>query len=165
MRPARVQVVCDGNPGRSAMAEVVLRDLLSRSPAAAATEITSAGLLVHQPGAPADPEALTALAAVGLDGSAHRATQFEIDDFPELDLVVFAEERHVGLVASAWPPRGWQERARLIRSFDPVASALRETDLADPYGRGAQAYRQCLKDIRAAAPRVITEIERLAEVS
>ena len=63
------------------------------------------------------------------------------------------------------PPRGWQERVRLIRSFDPVASARRETDLADPYGWGAQAYRQCLKDIRAAAPRVITEIERLAEVS
>lgn len=156
----RVQAVCADNSLRSAMTAVVLADLVSRSSIASLAEVSSAGLLVMGPGAPMDGDARQALADVGLDGSAHQSTQFEMDDFPELDLVLFMESRHLELVASAGPPRGWRERSRLLRTFDPVACALQETELADPTGRGYDAVRRCLKDIRAAAPRVVAALER-----
>lgn len=162
MSGLRLQVVCSGNTCRSAMAEVVLRDLLNRSPIGDRTEVSSAGLLVMQPDAPADEHALAALRKVGLDGSAHRTTQFDFDELDQFDLVLFVESRHVDLFNSASPPKGAREKIRLLRSFDPVAVALKTLDLPDPLGKGQPAYRQCLKDIRSAAPRVVTELERIA---
>ena len=144
------------------MTGVVLRDLLDRSPVGERAEITSAGLLVMQPDDAADPHAVAALAKVGLDGSAHRTTQFEIDEADDYDLILFVEERHVSLFESARPPRHVREKVRLLRSFDPVSVALGTLDLDDPYGHGQTAYDRCLKDIRAAAPRVVDELERIA---
>ncbi|MDE9365435.1 low molecular weight phosphotyrosine protein phosphatase [Luteipulveratus sp. YIM 133132] len=163
MRPVRAQVVCSGNTCRSPMAQAVLRDLLDRSPVGDRTEITSAGLLVLDPGAPADPRALAALARAGLDGSAHRTTQFELDDVEEYDLVLFVEERHIDLFGAARATAGARERVRLLRAFDPVAVALGTLDLPDPVEHGPAAYHRCLKDIRSAAPRIVTELERLAD--
>ncbi|AKU18424.1 hypothetical protein [Luteipulveratus mongoliensis] len=162
MRGVRVQLVCASNTCRSAMAAVVLRDLLDRSPVGSRAEVGSAGLLVMQPGQPADPHALAALSKVGLDGSTHQTTQFEIDEVEDHDLVLFMEERHIGLFESARPSAEARERVRLLRAFDPVAVALGTLDLVDPYEHGQAAYHRCLRDIRSAAPRVVTELERLA---
>lgn len=163
MRPVRVQFVCADNLARSPMAEVALRSAVASSPVVGRLEISSAGLLVLQPGREMDPSAQDALRAVGLEPGRHEATQFELDDIPDHDLVVFTESRHVDLVASSGPPRGWRDRSRLLLDFDPVATALHDTDLPDPRGGDAAVYARCLKSIRTAVPRLVREIERLAE--
>ncbi|YAL83495.1 hypothetical protein ACMYYO_01430 [Dermacoccaceae bacterium W4C1] len=163
MKPVRVLIVGGDNLMRSAMTEVVAHSLLEASSARARTELSSAGLLVMHPGATMHPLALQALSDVGLDGSAHQATQFELDDFLQHDLVIFMDSRHVDLVAGAGPPRGWQDRVHLLRSFDPVATALGERDLADPRIGGAEAVRLSLKAIRSAVPRLIQRVEKLAQ--
>lgn len=161
MQPVRVLVVSSSNTARSVMAEAVLRARIAASSIAARAQVSSAGLLV-EPDAPAEPHAVTALRRVGLDASAHRATQFDFDDIADQDLVLFVEQRHIELFASAGPPRGSTARIRLLRSFDPVATALRMLDLTDPRGQHQPAYDRCLKDIRAAAPRVVHELRQHA---
>lgn len=161
MKPVRIQIVCADNLARSAMAEVVLRAAVAASPVADRTEITSAGLLVLQPGRDMDPMARQVLEAAGLAPTRHETTQFELDDLLEHDLVVFTESRHVDLVASSGPPRGWRDRVSLLLDFDPVATALRDTDLSDPRGGDQVAYARCLKSIRTATPRLVRRIEQL----
>lgn len=162
MRLVRVQVVCNDDTARAPMVAAVLREELRISRAFDALDLCTAGLLVTAEGQPMDAQARAVLTAAGLEVEEHRTEQFQIDSIDEHDLVVMVEQRHIDLVASGGPPPGWRDRIRLLRELDPVACALQDTDLLDPRDRGRAAYEACLKDVRAAVPRLAAEVERMA---
>ena len=75
--PYRICLVCLGNICRSPMAETVLRAELDAAGLDGKAVVDSAGTGDWHIGDLMDPDARTALAGRGYDGSAHRARQFQ----------------------------------------------------------------------------------------
>lgn len=158
-RPYRVCVVCSGNICRSPMAEVVLRDRVEAAGLGDAVEVDSAGTGSWHVGDGADPRALEALEEAGLDGTAHRARQFEDAWLGERDLVLVADSGHLRDLRSLG---GEQEHVRLLREFDPEAGD--DLDLADPWYGDRAGFTRCLEQIERSAPGVVDHVRRrLAE--
>ncbi|MCY7404203.1 MAG: hypothetical protein LH475_06215, partial [Cryobacterium sp.] len=77
LTPFRIIFVCTGNICRSPMAEVVLRDLVTKLGLGRLIATSSAGTGDWHVGEQADGRTITALAKRGYDGSHHRARQFD----------------------------------------------------------------------------------------
>lgn len=150
--PYRVCLVCSGNICRSPIAEVVLRRLVEQEGLSDRVHVDSAGTGDWHVGENADHRALTALQALGYDGSLHRARQFEPRWFAERDLVLALDRGHLRALR-AWAPNDHDRaKVRLLRSFDPALSDAADTslDVKDPYYGGPEAFDQVLTQVEAA---------------
>ena len=129
--PFRIIFVCTGNICRSPMAEVMLRDLITRSGLSRLITTSSAGTGDWHVGEQADGRTITALAKRGYDGSHHRARQFDPAWFTDLDLVVVLD-RSQGRILRNWAGTDHdRSKVRLLLSFDPDQAVLQ--DVPDPY--------------------------------
>ena len=103
IRAIDILFLCTANQCRSPMAEAMLRDRLAARGVDAT--VHSAGLM--EGGSPATRETLSALAAVGLDASAHRSRRMDESILSGADLVLGMTRRHVMeavvLAPSIWP--------------------------------------------------------------
>lgn len=146
--PFRICFVCSGNICRSPMAEIVMRSIADASGFGALISTSSAGTGDWHVGEPADPRTVAALAAVGLDGSAHRARQFETAWFDDLDLVIALDRSHERIL------RGWEPRemarntVQLLLAFDPSGPDTR--DVPDPYYADSAMFDSVLSTIDTA---------------
>ncbi len=129
--PRRVLLVCSGNTCRSAMAEVMMRNL--------ATEwvVESAGVAAAD-GEPAADNAIAALAEMGLDLSGHRARRLTLEMVLHADTILAMERRHLERILEMDP------------SAAPRARTLAESDIADPFGGSIEAYRRARDQIQQA---------------
>ena len=162
-------VVCLGNICRSPMAEVLVRDELSRAGLAGRVSVQSAGTGDWHLGEPMDRRARAELARRGYDGSAHRARQIRPSWLDRFDLLLAmdqANERSLHRMAAsragAGPvsgSSGLSGRIRLFRSFDPDAPDGAE--VPDPYGGRADEFAAVFDMMRAAARGLV---DRLAEL-
>lgn len=122
--PFRVLHVCTGNLCRSPMAELLLRAGLQARDVTG-VEVTSAG--THGlTGCPADPDALLALQARGVDGSAFRARELAAPDVQQADLILAATREHRAAAVVLDPGAAARtftllEFARLAAEVDPTA--------------------------------------------
>ncbi|MEO8907612.1 MAG: low molecular weight protein-tyrosine-phosphatase [Microbacteriaceae bacterium] len=153
----RVSFICSGNICRSPMAEVVFRDLAAQAGHAAALSITSAGTGDWHVGEPADARTVTALHRAGYDGSQHRAQQFDVEQFDELDLVVALDRSHQRIL-NAWA-RSDLDRAKvqLLLDFDPTRPVSR--DVPDPYYSDAAQFDSVLATIERACRALLSQLE------
>lgn len=129
--PFRIIFVCTGNICRSPMAEVVLRDLVTRSGLGRLITTSSAGTGDWHVGEQADGRTVTALAKRGYDGSHHRARQFDPAWFADLDLVVVLDHSQERVLRNWAPSEHDQSKVRLLLSFDSEQAEL--GDVPDPY--------------------------------
>ncbi|KRE31500.1 low molecular weight protein-tyrosine-phosphatase [Agromyces sp. Soil535] len=130
-QPFRVSFVCTGNICRSPMAEVVLRSLAERAGLGDRLAIESAATGDWHVGEQADQRTIDALGRAGYDGSHHRARQFDVGDFPRLDLIV-AFDRGQARILRNWAPSSLdQDKVRLLLDFDSDLAPLQ--DVPDPY--------------------------------
>ncbi len=141
----RVLMVCTGNICRSPMAQVLLAGRLRER--GLETAVESAGTNAPE-GRPADPLAVEAMAARGLDLSAHRARQLTLAHVHAADLVLVME--------------AWQQRE--VERMDPSARGrvhrlgrIGGFDIPDPFGRGPEALAQSL----ALIERGLGELEKI----
>ena len=147
--PRRVLFVCTGNTCRSPMAAALYNDMYTHREVCSAcpdgaptvdTLATSAGLYAVE-GDPITPEAVSALQEAGVvplpgnDYTAHRARPVSAALLEEADLVIGISGRHAMELMLRFP-----EAAPKI-----VAMPM---DIPDPFGRGAEAYRACLMQLR-----------------
>ena len=158
-----ILVLCSANQCRSPMAEGLLTRHLSESPTRVV--VRSAGLFSE--GEPASPEAISALAAHGLDLSGHRSHRVAGSDLAWADLVLGMSREHVRhavvTAPDTWPraftlkelvrrgeesgPRqpaepfaSWLARVHEGRTQMALLGDSPADDVADPMGGPPQAY-------------------------
>jgi len=153
----RVAFVCSGNICRSPMAEVVVRTLAEKNGLADVLELGSYGTGDWHVGEPADPRAVTTLAARGYDGSSHRARQFEVADFDRLDLVVALDHGHAQTLRTWARTPEQRAKVRLLRSFDPAAD---HAEVADPYYGDDAHFAEVLDQVEASAVGLLEHVRR-----
>jgi protein-tyrosine phosphatase len=157
--PYRVCLVCLGNICRSPMAETVLRAALDEAGLAEAVTVDSSGTGDWHVGQQMYPQARTALARRGYDGSAHRARQFQERWLADRDLVLAMD---AGNLVTLRRMAGPQDRDRL-RLFGEVGG-LGEVgggEIPDPYGGNEADFAYVLDLLDAAAPVIAARLAQL----
>jgi low molecular weight protein-tyrosine phosphatase len=155
--PYRVSLVCLGNICRSPMAETVLRASLEGVGLAEAVTLDSSGTGDWHLGEPMYPQARTALAGRGYDGSAHRARQFRASWLPDRDLVLAMD---AGNLATLRRMAGPVDRDR-IRLFGEVGGLGERSEIPDPYGGNEADFGYVLDLLGAAAPVIAARLAQL----
>ena len=166
--PFRALHVCTGNVCRSPMAEALMRSgLRSRlGEGARRFVVESAGTWGHS-GSPMDPNALSALGALGLDGlgpdgQVFRARELVAEHVAAADLVLCATRAHRAEVVVLQPDAAARtftvrELGRLCAAVDPAALPS-----GDPVVR-ARALVAQVTALREAAPPVSLRDDDLAD--
>jgi protein-tyrosine phosphatase len=161
--PYKVCLVCLGNICRSPMAEVVLRDELTRAGLAAAVSVDSAGTgdwhLGERMHGPAEEE----LARRGYDGSAHRARQIQPSWLAGYDLLVAMDRKNLASLRRMAPDAETAGRVRLLRSFDPALAGDDPWDgeVPDPYDAPQEYYTLALDLVLAGARGLASQLAEL----
>jgi protein-tyrosine phosphatase len=141
------------------MAETVLRAALNEAGLAEAVALDSSGTGDWHVGQQMYPQARTALARRGYDGSAHRARQFEAPWLPDRDLVLAMD---VSNLATLRRMAGPQDRDR-IRLFGEVGGLgeVGGDEVPDPYGGNEDDFDYVLDLLDAAAPVIAARLAQL----
>jgi protein-tyrosine phosphatase len=128
----KILTICTGNICRSPLAEEMLRQLsLSKTPA---VEVRSAGIGALQ-GAPADDTVQRIAQEHGLQLDAHRGQQVTTALTRWADLILVMEPHHLQYILRTDPTaRG---KTFLLGHWLPT-----QTDIADPYRKSEDSYRQ-----------------------
>jgi len=151
--PLRISFVCTGNICRSPMGEVVFRALAAAAGVGERFAVTSRGTHGHHVGDGADPRALSALAASGYDGSAHRVAQLSDDDIAGNGLLIALDRGHERIMLE----RGASaERVRLLTGFDPELPV--DPDVFDPYFSDERAFADVLGQVERSCRALLDEL-------
>ena len=162
--PYRICLVCLGNICRSPMAETVLRAELAAAGLDGAVVVDSAGTGDWHVGDAMDPGARAALARRGLDGSDHRARQFQPSWLPRRDLILAMDARNLADLRrmARDPSSQGDDRIRLFGQVGGLTE-VGGGDIPDPWGGGADEFGHVLDLLSAAAPVIAGQLARLLE--
>ncbi|MFD9478279.1 low molecular weight protein-tyrosine-phosphatase [Streptomyces nojiriensis] len=152
----RVCFVCTGNICRSPMAESVFRAHVAADGLSTLVEVDSAGTGGWHEGDGADPRTVAVLETAGY-GQDHRARRFRASWFARLDLVIALDAGHLRDLRALAPTPQDAAKVRLLRSYDPAASAA-ETDVPDPYYGPLDGFEECLELVEAASPGLLDAV-------
>lgn len=154
--PRRVLFVCTGNTCRSPMAAALYNDMVRREVCSACAEDAnscvafSAGLYAND-GEPISADAVTALREahvspmLGNDYTAHRARTVTRAMIEAADEVIAISGSHAMELMMRFP-----EYVGRIKTL--------AMNISDPYGRGIEAYRECLMQLRCCL-QILTQSE------
>jgi len=132
------------------MAEVILLQELADAGLSGKVEVDSAGTGDWHLGEAMDPGARAELSRRGYDGSGHEARQIQPSWLAGYDLVLAMDRANLaGLLRMAAGKSDVAGRIRLMRSFDPAASA--QAEVPDPYNGGPEEYAQVFDLVEPAA--------------
>ncbi len=157
--PYRICCVCLGNICRSPMAEVVLREQLSRAGLAGRVVVDSAGTGDWHIGDRMHKGSRAQLARSGYDGDAHRARQFDRDWLPERDLVLAMDASNLRDLRAQAPAAD----ADRIRLFGDIAG-LGGQDVPDPYGGPAEEFADVLALLEKGLRSLVAQLRDTLDV-
>jgi protein-tyrosine phosphatase len=153
----RICFVCTGNICRSPMAEAVFKRLVRRGGLSDSVSVMSAGTGDWHVGEPSDERTVTALRSRGLDGTQHRARQFDPEWFENLDLVIVFD-RSQERILRAWAGNDVdRSKVQLLLSFDGEYSSG-ALEVPDPYYSDATLFDQVLGTIEKASAALFRQV-------
>lgn len=153
----RINFVCTGNICRSPMAEVVFQKLVDDAGLTDYFTIASSGTGDWHVGEPADPRTVEALAKQGLDGSQHRAKQFEYENFENHDLIIALDRGHLRTLNN-WARKPLDaQKVQLLLSFEENNNG--NLDVEDPYYADEAAFDTVLEGIQSACKQLFQQIQ------
>jgi protein-tyrosine phosphatase len=158
--PYRICCVCLGNICRSPMAEVVLREQVSKAGLDGRVVVDSAGTGDWHVGDSMHAKARAQLARSGYDGAAHRARQFDASWLPARDLILAMDAANLRDVR-AQAPAGEADRVRL---FGEIAG-LDGQDVPDPYEGSARDFADVLALLESGMRRLVAQLRAIPEIS
>jgi protein-tyrosine phosphatase len=163
LRRVRILFICMGNICRSPTAEGVMRAILREEGLQDVVEVESAGTGGWHAGDAADSRAIAAARARGieLDGTARQVTR---DDFALFDLILAMDPDNLRELRSIASDREAIARTRLLREFDPEASAHQSLAVPDPYYGGDQGFEDVLDLVDAACRGLLAELRASGRV-
>ena len=107
-------------------------------------------------GRPASPNAVQAVAEIGLDLSAHATRFLPAVDLNEYSLFVGLGEEHADILRSIGIPANLVRVLHRVPNTDDVYDL--RMDIIDPYGGDLNAYRRCRDDIVGAVKALIATL-------
>lgn len=144
-----VLFVCSGNTCRSPMASALLRDALADRPEdGISTEVRSAGASAFG-GSPASPEAIEAMARLGIDLTTHRSAALTRELVRNAERVYTMTEAHRLAVLTLDPTA--DDR---VLPLDP------EGDVPDPYGGDIDQYVQTAERLLRLVKSRLAELDK-----
>ena len=149
----KILFVCTGNTCRSPMAEVIFNSLAEQSNLDWRAESAGVAAVGDRP---ASPNAVQAVAEIGLDLSAHRTRFLPSVDLNEYSLFVGLGEEHADILRSLGIPANM---VRVLHRAPNTADIYDlRMDIVDPYGGDINAYRKCRDDITGAVKALIATL-------
>jgi tRNA threonylcarbamoyl adenosine modification protein (Sua5/YciO/YrdC/YwlC family) len=136
--------ICSGNTCRSPMAEAIAKKYLADRMSVSPEELEDRGISVMSagsfamPGAPAAPQAVEALKAMGLDLSRHRSQALSVELVHQADSIYAMTRNHAKTVVSLVPAA-----ADKVSALDP------DRDIEDPIGSDLPVYIQVADLLKA----------------
>ncbi len=107
-------------------------------------------------GQPASPEAIRALANVGIDITHHRSRRVEKELVDKAALILAMTRTHVDILLRHFPQAA--EKVFLVREFEEIQP--QQIDISDPIGRGQEEYDECRDSLLAAIPGILKQIDQ-----
>ena len=146
----KIVFVCHGNICRSAMAEFVMKDEVSRAGRENEFEISSAAVSTEQIGNDMYPPAQLKLREKGVPFTRHSAHQITRREFDEADLVVLMDASNRRILSRLIPGSDSSTKTALLMDFTGTPR-----DVADPWYTGdfEATYRDVLAGCRAILSR------------
>jgi protein-tyrosine phosphatase len=148
--------VCLGNICRSPTAEGVMRAVVAEAGMSEQVELDSAGTGSWHVGSPPDKRASAAAGARGVT-LAGQARQVRPADFADFDLILAMDRANLRDLEALAGGRA-DGRIRLLREFDPAASAAGDLDVPDPYYGATGGFEEVFDLVDAACRGLLEEI-------
>ena len=127
--------VCTGNLCRSPMAAGLMRERLAEEGMDSRHRVASAGTWGVD-GRPAAENAVVVMRERGIDISDHTARTIRSEHVAEADLILAMSREHEAMIRNTWPQYAWK-----VHRLSEIAG--KRKDVADPYGRPIEDYRDC----------------------
>jgi protein-tyrosine phosphatase len=150
----KIMMVCLGNICRSPLAEGVLKHKLKQS--GIDIHVASSGTANYHVGETADPRMITTARRHGIDISAHRGSQFSVNDFDRYDKIyVMDGSNYKNVIRLA---RHDDDRAKVQLIMD-VLDPETGYDVPDPYYSGDDGFELVYNMLDQACDQIVKNIE------
>lgn len=141
------------------MAEFMLRAAFDEAGLADRVEVTSCGTSAEERGNPMDRRAVATLRSHGVPDmgwSAHRARRFDEEMFEEADLILAADHVHDRTLRRwAGGNAEYEDKIRMLRSFDPESVEADDLGMADPWYGGGSDFDLTFSQVEKAIPGIV----------
>ncbi|MEW6567944.1 MAG: low molecular weight protein-tyrosine-phosphatase [Chloroflexota bacterium] len=156
LAPTRLLFVCYGNIVRSPLAEALFRRLVASSGAEERYAVDSAGTSGAHDGQPPHPTTQRVAEAHGLHLKA-RSRRVQVEDFDRFDWMLALDGDVASDLEALARSSRHQDKIRLLRRFDPLASD--QASIPDPIRAGSDAFEMTYEIIERSVRGLFTALE------